>query len=136
MEREKSRLSFIDAKFLSKMAGTKKNTVFRRKRKGKPFTGVQRHAKKAKQTPSADSEIPDQTSSASCDQAPSDGEMDQLISASRLKMRPEGDSTISSEKFDDEKPFQREGYRLVDLKKLSATLSEVHACEEGEKTLD
>ena len=50
------------------MAGKKQNTVFRRKRKGKPFTGVQRHAKKAKQTPSVDSEIPDPTSSASCDQ--------------------------------------------------------------------
>ena len=61
MEREKSRLSFIEAKFLSKMAG-KKNTVFRRKRKGKPFTGMQRHGKKAKQTSSIDSEIPDPTS--------------------------------------------------------------------------
>ena len=118
------------------MAGKKKKTVFRRKRKGKPFTGVQRYAKKAKQTPSVDSEIPDPTSSASCDQAPSDGEMDQPISASRLKMRPEGDSTTSSESFDDEKSFQGEGYRLVDLKKLSATLSEAHVCKEGEKTLD
>ena len=108
------------------MAGKKKNTVFRRKRKGKPFTGVQRHEKKGKQTPSVDSEIPDPTSSASCDQAPSDGEMDQPMSASRLKMRPEGDSTISSESFD----------RLVDLKKLSATLSEAHVCKQGEKTLD
>lgn len=118
------------------MAGKKKNTVFRRKRKGKLFTGVQRYAKKAQQTPSVDSEIPDPTSSASCDKAPSDGEMDQPISASRLKMRPEGDSTISSESFDDEKSFQGEGYRLVDLKKLSATLSEAHVCKEGEKTLD
>ena len=51
-------------------------------------------------------------------------------------MRPAGDSTISSESFDDEKSFQGEGYRLVDLKKLSATLSEAHVCKEGEKTLD
>lgn len=44
------------------------------------------------------------------------------------------DSPDSSSKISDVKDFQGEGYRLVDLKKLYATLSEAHVCEEGEKT--
>ena len=55
------------------------------------------------------------------------------ISASRLKMRTDN-SPDSSSKISDVKDFQGEGYRLVDLKKLNATLSEAHVCEEGEKT--
>ena len=50
-------------------------------------------------------------------------------------MRREDASDNSSESADDEKIFQGEGYRLVDLKKLSAALSEAHVCKEGEKIL-
>lgn len=57
MEIRRTRDSFLTATFLSEMTG-KKNTVYR-KRKGKPFTGVQRHVKKAKETPPVDSEIPE-----------------------------------------------------------------------------
>lgn len=47
-------------------------------------------------------------------------------------MRREDAADSSSESSDDEKSFQGEGCRLVDLKKLSAALSEAHVCEEGE----
>ena len=60
--------SFISVKFLCKMPGGKKNTVYRRKRKGKRFTGVQRYAKKAKKTPHADREVTNSASSSSCDE--------------------------------------------------------------------
>lgn len=67
-------------------------------------------------------EVMNSASSSSCDEALSDAEI-ASISASRLKMRPE-DSPDSSSKISDVKDFQGEGYRLVDLKKLYATLSE------------
>jgi len=96
-----------------------------KKRKGKRFTGVQRYAKKAKKTLSS-------ASSSSCDEALTDAEI-ASFSASRLKMRPE-DSPNSSSKISDVNDFQGESHRLVDLKKLYATLFEAHVCEEGEKT--
>lgn len=122
-------------KVLCKMPGGKKNTVYRKKRKGKPFTGAQRYGKKAKETPRVDTEIADRAESSSCDLTPPDAECDQTICASRQKMRREVASDSSLESADDEKNFQGEGYRLVDLKKLSAALSEAHVCEEGEKIL-
>lgn len=125
-------LSFISVKFWSKMPGGKKNTVYRKKRKGKPFTGAQRYGKKVKETPHVDTEIIDPAQSSSCDQTPPDGECNQTSCASRLKVRREDTADSSSESSDDEKSFQGEGYRLVDLKKLSAALSEAHVCEEGE----
>jgi len=110
----------------------KKILYTEKKRKGKRFTGVQRYAKKAKKTPHADREVTNSASSSSCDEAVSDAEI-ASINASRLKMRPE-DSPDSSSKISNLNDFQGEGYRLVDLKKLYATLSEAHVCEEGEKT--
>ena len=43
---------------------------------------------------------------------------------------------FSSESSDDESSFQsreREGYRMVDLEKLSKAVSSAHVCNEGEK---
>lgn len=40
------------------MTGKKKSNFYRKKRKGKPFKGVQTHAKKAKETPPADIKTP------------------------------------------------------------------------------
>ena len=85
--------------------------------------------------PCVDTEIADRAESSSCDLTPPDAECDQTICASRQKMRQEATSDSSLESADDEKKFQGEGYRLVDLKKLSAALSEAHVCEEGEKIL-
>ena len=93
---------------------------------------MQRYAKKAKKMPRADREVTNSASSSPRDEDLSDVES-ASISASRLKMRTE-DSPDNSSKICDVKDFQGEGYRLVDLKKLNATLSEAHVCEEGEKT--
>ena len=51
-------------------------------------------------------------------------------------MKPQNSSNCSSESSDDEKAFQGEGYRLVDLQKLSAPLSDAHVCKKGEKTVE
>lgn len=73
----KQRISF-------EMAGTKNKNVYRKKRKGKPFSGVQKQVKVANES----SEIVDPTPGTSreiC--SSSDSEIDQPISASRKKMR-------------------------------------------------
>ena len=111
-----------------------KNYVYRKKRKGRNFSGVQRYGKKAKITLQVDREVPDPASSLSSDHTSSDAESDQGISASRLKMRPENAEDNSRKVSHGETNLQREGYRLVALKQLSATLSNAHVCEEGEKT--
>lgn len=115
------------------MPGRKKKNVYRKKRKGNPFTGVQRHAKKAKKTPPDDSGVPELVAGVSCQQPSSDSESDQSLSASRLKMTPEDYSDSFPECFDDETACLGGGFRLVDLTKLSSTLSEAHVCKEGEK---
>ena len=48
-------------------------------------------------------------------------------------MTPEDYSDSFPECFDDETGCLGEGYRLVDLTKLSSTRSEAHVCKEGEK---
>jgi len=48
-------------------------------------------------------------------------------------MRPENVEDNSSKASDGETNLTREGYRLVDLKQLSATWSNTHVCKEGEK---
>jgi hypothetical protein len=73
--------------------------------------------------------------SSSCDQPSSSSKSDEPISASRLKMRPQSSSTCPTESPDDGEPSQREGYRLVNLKSVSSTLSEAHICDEGKNTL-
>ena len=110
------------------MVGTKKKNVYRKKRKGKLFSGVPKQVKKAKER----SEIVDQTPRTSHPLSDSD----EVLSASRKKMKPTTSSSDSSgESCDEEKVFQGQGYRLIDLKKFSLTLSEAHVCEEGEKFL-
>lgn len=81
VETKRTRDSFLTAVFLSKMSGKKKENVYRKKRKGKPFAGVQRYAKKAKKTPPDESGVPKTTP---CEQPSSDSELDQSPSASRL----------------------------------------------------
>lgn len=74
------------------------------------------------------------TPSSACDQPSSDSKCDKPISASWLKMRPEDSLDCSSNSFDDEESVQSQGYRLIDLKKLSATLLEAHICDEGKSS--
>lgn len=64
------------------MTGKKKTTVYRKKRKGKPFKGVQRHAKKAKETLLVDSK----TAGVLPEQPSSGDENDQSFSAPRSKI--------------------------------------------------
>ena len=101
------------------MAGRKKRTVYRKKRKGKPFSGKQKHDK----TPSVSGENQPSTSqensSISSSEAP-------CVSASRRELNlPE-----SIETPDQVMDFDK-GYRLIDIAKFSDSLSEAHVCDDG-----
>ena len=110
------------------MTGKKTKNVYRKKRKGKAFSGKQRHAKKLKEA-FVMSEINDATPGTSNDSS-SESDTDQPISASRSKMSlPVSDASSDGSKESD---FEGQGYRLIDLNKFSSTLSSAHVCEEGE----
>ena len=89
---------------------------------------------KVRKTSLKESEITQSTPSSACDQPSSSSKCDEPISASRLKMRPQNSSDCPSNSLDDGETVQSEGYRLVDLKKLSSTLSEAHVCDEGKNS--
>jgi len=118
-----------------KMAGYKKKNVYRKKRKRKPFSGVPKQAKRQKKT----TEIVDPTPSTSrdnCSDTDIEFEMEEPISASRKKMKLQSSLNDSSEPIESENDmFQGQGYRLIDLERLSSTLSEAHVCEEGKTFL-
>lgn len=103
------------------MVGEKSRSVYRRKRKGKPFSGVPKH-KKIKQNPlSSVDEAGQSTSSGSC--------VDSTARAGGYEDSSEED-VKRIEVFDS----KGEGYRMIDLNNLSLAFSDVHNCEEGEKT--
>ena len=111
------------------MTGTKKESVYRKTRKGKGFSGVPKQGKLDEATclNDQDSEINNEaTSSASTSAAPS-----AQTSASRKKLSARG--------FED--TFTRcesstSGYRLVDLSEFSTLVSEAHDCtSEGKYNL-
>ena len=105
------------------MVGRKKESVYRKKRKGKGFSGVQKQAKRDTET------------STSHDCSDSESEVEGSIGASRKKMKLESSPKESrSEPPKDQRDvFQGQGYRLVDLERFSSTLSEAYVCEEGVK---
>ena len=76
--RERVMLSFISARFLSKLLEGKR-ILLQKKRKGKPFAGAQRYGKNVKETPHVDTEIADPAQSSLCDETPTDAEFDQTI---------------------------------------------------------
>lgn len=85
--------------------------MYRKKREA--FTGVHRYGQKAKETPHLDTVIADPAPSSSCDQSSPDGECDQTISASKLKMRREDASDSSSESSDGENSSQERDTGLL-----------------------
>ena len=114
------------------MVGTKKKSVYRKKRKGKGFSGVQKQAKRDSEM----TEIISPTPSTSRECSDSESEVAKgSIGASRKKMKLQSSPKESCPEpcKDEGDVFQGQGYRLVDLERFSSTLSEAHVCEEGKK---
>lgn len=117
------------------MVGKTVRTVYKKKRKGKPFSGMQRHTVKGKKpTPAHDFETQPSTSHVAIQ---SDLDSVKPIRSSRKKMEHTS-KKLSAESSDNEISFQHkksEGYRLIELEHLSKAVSSAHMCDEREKFL-
>ena len=117
------------------MVGKKARTSYKQKRKGKPFSGRQRYEIKGqKQVPCCDIETSTQPSCSGVENS-SDSDSEKPFGPSRKKMEHK-EIDFSSESSDNEGSFQTresEGYRMVDLEKLSKAVSSAHVCNEGKK---
>ena len=118
------------------MVGEKARSVYRKKRKGKPFSGTKRQQGESEEPASVGDEISSPTASTSRDDNHlSDSDSEKAIGSSRKKMKFTKEE-LSFDSSDDEISFyteETEGYRLSDMKNLSTAVSNVHVCEEGEK---
>ena len=117
------------------MVGQTVRSSYKKKRKGKPFSGMQRYAAKAKKPAPVDDFETQPSTSRVANQSDSDSE--KPIGASRKKMENTSEK-LSIENSYDEMSFQPEenkGYRMIDLENLSMAVSSAHVCDEGEKFL-
>lgn len=130
------------------MVGRKKQSCYRKKRKG-VFRGVQKQVKFRRVNPSDEVRNPtpntSQTSSPSQSTPASEDNERLAASASRTKLSKHGFKDSSDEDISDESSSSEEseesgnesfdgygeGYRLIDLASLSSQLSDLHSCEDG-----
>ena len=118
------------------MVGQTVRSSYKKKRKGKPFSGTQRYAAKEKKAVPADDFETDETQSSTSRVAnQSDSDSEKPIGSSRKKMEKTS-KNLSTESSDDDMSFHPEeskGYRMIDLENLSMAVSSAHVCDEGEK---
>jgi hypothetical protein len=108
------------------MAGKKVKNFYRKKRKGKPFSGKQRYKNNSTKSTADDVDSPASTSQehVSTSNPPS--------SASRRKLnRCESLQESTSEGAFENEEYSDQGYRLINIKKLASSISEAHVCNEG-----
>jgi hypothetical protein len=116
------------------MAGKKKRSVYRKSKKGRQFTGLQRYTNKTK---TQENVLINEGKSSVTQPSSTSSEIDQplVLSASRAKLKRRTISSSSSDNSDGEIDDPVEGYRLVNVAKLSSALStETHVCEGGKMT--
>ena len=117
------------------MVGKKARTSYKQKRKGKPFSGRQRYEINGqKQVPCYDIKTSTQPSCSGVENS-SNSDSEKPFGPSRKKMEHKK-IDFPSESSDNQSSFQTresEGYRMVDLEKLSKAVSSAHVCNEGEK---
>jgi glucan-binding YG repeat protein len=115
------------------MAGKKKRSVYRKSKKGRQFTGLQRYVNKTK----TQENVLINEGESSVTQPSTSSEIDQplVLSASRAKLKRRTISSSSSDNSDGGIDDPVEGYRLVNVAKLASVLStETHVCEGGKMT--
>lgn len=106
------------------MVGQTVRSSYKKKRKGKPFSGTQRYAAKEKKAVPADDFETDETQSSTSRVAnQSDSDSEKPIGSSRKKMENRS-KNLSIESSDDMsfQPEERKGYRMIDLENLSIGL--------------
>lgn len=122
------------------MPGKRKRSIYRKKRKGKAFTGIQRYENRAETQEvllSNDDQISSSSNSTSIPQPSTSSENNQPMSASRMKLKCRTVSSSSPDSSDCEKDDSVEGYRLIDIAEFASTLSnDIHVCEGGKRFLN
>lgn len=98
------------------MVGQKKKNSYKKTRKGKGFSGVQKYEKSK-----------DKRALAATNDRHNDSE---CVGSSRKKMKLQNDAThvCHADQLDD---VNSDEYRLINTKHLSSALSDIHICEEG-----
>ena len=102
------------------------------------FSGRRKQEEEPEETAPVVDEIASSTPTTSRDENQlSDLDSKETVGSSRKKMKY-ADEELLSDSFDDEYTFnteESEGYRLIDVKNLSTTVSKAHMCEKGENFL-
>jgi hypothetical protein len=119
------------------MVGYKTKNVYKKKRKGKPFSGRQKHANK-----SSVSRVNDGSDSARSSTTPqnleSNVEMESTrpVSASRRKLNLSEEAKKSALEASQDIDYAGQGYRLIDINKLSSSISKAHICDQGKEVFN
>ena len=120
------------------MVGEKVRSVYKKKRKGKGFSGRRRQEGKSEEPASVvdeRDEIACSTPSTSRDENQlSDSGSNETVGSTRKKMKHANEKLLldSSDEEITLHNEESEGYRLINMKNLSTAVSNAHVCEEGE----
>ena len=120
------------------MVGEKARSVYKKKRKGKPFSGRRRQEGKSEEPASVVDEMDEitcSTPSTSRDENQlSDLDSNETVGSARKKMKHANEKLLldSSDEEITLHNEESEGYRLISMKNLSTAVSNAHVCEEGE----
>ena len=109
------------------MVGSKTKNVYRKKRKGKPFSGKQRYD-------SNQSNASDMLTSQPGSQQPlesNEASNETVLSASRRKLKLSETAKKLALEASQSIDYGGQGYRLIDINKLASSVSEAHVCDDG-----
>ena len=116
------------------MVGQKNKNIYRKKRKGKPFSGKQRYsAERANSTEGESSRQGENKENENGCSTPNQSEQREPLptSASRRKLKLSKESEKAALETTKDVSSAGQGYRLIDIQKLTSSMSKAHVCEEG-----
>lgn len=106
------------------MVGSKTKNVYRKKRKGKPFSG-----KRCKD--SNESAISTSPSTSQQTLESNEESTRTVVSASRRKLKFSEQAEKLALEASQNIDYGGQGYRLIDINKLASSVSKAHICDDG-----
>ncbi|XP_028419014.1 uncharacterized protein LOC114544628 [Dendronephthya gigantea] len=114
------------------MVGYKNKNIYKKKRKGKPFSGRQRYTDNSSMSESTDGGDSARSSTTPPNSEPNlEVESTRLLSASRRKLNLSKEAETSALEASQDIDHAGQGYRLIDINKLSSSISKAHVCDAG-----
>lgn len=111
-----------------KMVGEKKKNCYRKRRKGKAFSGVHIHSQASNQSIGKAAEASETVRN----ESNGDANEATCVSSSRKKMKLQHDAEHPPAVVVDDNPDLKEDeYRLINVKQLASVLCKIHHCEKG-----